>query len=341
MREYRALNKQFFISGRYALVPIRFEDRFKIMKWRNEQIYHLRQAKPLTKEDQDAYFENVVSKLFDQEQPNQILFSFLEDGVCIGYGGVVHINWLDKNAEISYLMDTTLEKNRFQELWLSYLELMDEVAFNSLLLHKIYTYAFDLRPHLYDVLCRANYFEDSRLKEHAFFGGRAIDVVIHSKINKKFALVPVSENDFDITFHWASDKIVRQFSFNKLKFSLDEHKRWLLNKITDPNCYYYILTRGAEKVGSIRVDYNEINQSGLISYLIGSEYHGNGYGTKILQLIEELVANKFEVIHLTGLVMSCNKASVRIFNKLGYDLIYDKDEILTFSKTIKSENRII
>lgn len=45
------------------------------MKWRNEQIYHLRQAKPLTKEDQNAYFENVVAKLFEDDHPNQILFS--------------------------------------------------------------------------------------------------------------------------------------------------------------------------------------------------------------------------------------------------------------------------
>jgi hypothetical protein len=70
MNTYKALNKQFFSNGRYSLVPIRFEDRYNIMQWRNEQIYHLRQAKPLTQEDQDAYFENVVAKLFDQEQIN-------------------------------------------------------------------------------------------------------------------------------------------------------------------------------------------------------------------------------------------------------------------------------
>ena len=62
------------------------------MKWRNEQIYHLRQAKPLTAEDQKNYFSNVVSKLYDQEKPAQILFSFLKDGKCIGYGGLVGYN---------------------------------------------------------------------------------------------------------------------------------------------------------------------------------------------------------------------------------------------------------
>ena len=77
------------------------------MRWRNEQMYHLRQSKPLTEADQDRYFDEVVSQLFDQEQPEQILFSFLEGEKCIGYGGLVHINWGDRNAEVSFIMDTS------------------------------------------------------------------------------------------------------------------------------------------------------------------------------------------------------------------------------------------
>lgn len=96
LKAYKVLKQQEFSNANFRLVPIRFDDRYKIMQWRNEQIYHLRQAGPLTKEKQNAYFENVVAKLFNQEQPNQILFSFLKDDECIGYGGLVHINWIDK-----------------------------------------------------------------------------------------------------------------------------------------------------------------------------------------------------------------------------------------------------
>src|SRR5690554_7644655 len=104
MNYYKVLSKQVYTAGNYSLVPIRMEDRFDIMKWRNEQIYHLRQSKPLTLEDQNHYFNNIVTKLFGQEQPTQILFSCLEGDRCIGYGGLVHINWLDKNAEVSFIM---------------------------------------------------------------------------------------------------------------------------------------------------------------------------------------------------------------------------------------------
>jgi RimJ/RimL family protein N-acetyltransferase len=184
MIKYKVLNKQIFTSDKYSLVPIRLEDRYDIMKWRNEQIYHLRQHQPLTKEDQDAYFENVVAKLFEQEQPNQILFSFLEDGVCIGYGGLVHINWVDKNAEVSFIMDTSLESEYFSFHWNNYLQLLKQVAFASLNLHKTYVYAFDLRPHLYDSLEKAGYFFDCRLTEHSFYNNEFKDVVIYSLINQ-------------------------------------------------------------------------------------------------------------------------------------------------------------
>lgn len=182
---YKALDQQVFSSGEYSLVPIRHEDRHDIMKWRNEQIYHLRQAEPLSEKSQDAYFENVVAKLFEQEQPSQILFSFLRGKECIGYGGLVHINWIDKNAEISFVMKTSLEEHAFEKNWHSYLNMIEQVAFNALEFHKVYVYAFDLRPHLYKALENKDYFLDARLKEHCFFQSEYIDVVIHSKLNGK------------------------------------------------------------------------------------------------------------------------------------------------------------
>ena len=102
MSSYKVLNSQEYRNEIYSIVPIRYEDRTVIMKWRNEQMYHLRQNKILTRETQNKYFNNVVEKLFNEKEPNQIIFSFLENDICIGYGGLVHINWIDKNAEISF-----------------------------------------------------------------------------------------------------------------------------------------------------------------------------------------------------------------------------------------------
>lgn len=183
MATYICLNKQEYTLGEYSIVPLRYEDRYAIMKWRNEQIYHLRQARPLTDEDQQRYFDYVVAKLYDLPKPDQVLFSYLENGICIGYGGLVHINWIDKNAEISFIMDTQLENEHFAEHWSHYLTMLKEVAFQELGLHKIFTYAFDLRPYLYSVLEANGFYREATLKEHCCYNGEYKDVVVHALIN--------------------------------------------------------------------------------------------------------------------------------------------------------------
>lgn len=175
------MSNSIFEEGNFSLVPIRDEDKYSILEMRNEQIYHLRQAEVLTEEKQEYYFSQVVSKLFEEVKPNQILFSLLKDNEFIGYGGLVHINWIDKNAEISFIMKTELEKENFSLFWEKYLSILEKVAFEDLKFHKIFTYAFDLRSHLYKTLERVNFREEARLKEHCFFDGKYIDVVIHSK----------------------------------------------------------------------------------------------------------------------------------------------------------------
>jgi RimJ/RimL family protein N-acetyltransferase len=180
--KYSCLNKNEFSLDQFKIIPLRYEDRLEIMKWRNEQIYHLRQNKPLTIKDQEKYFTTVIPYLFKQKQPDQLLFSFLENNNCIGYGGLVRINWLDKNAEISFIMNTELEEKKFELNWLRYLNLIEDLGFNELKLKKIYIYAFDLRPYLYKVLEKGSYFLDARLKSHCIFNNEYKDVVIYSKI---------------------------------------------------------------------------------------------------------------------------------------------------------------
>jgi RimJ/RimL family protein N-acetyltransferase len=180
---YKVLKQQIFSNGQQSIVPIRMEDRESIRIWRNQQIFHLRQSNPLSKDDQDHYFYTVVKGLFAQEQPNQILFSYLEDNECIGYGGLVHINWIDQNAEISFLMKTDITGDMFRMHFVRFMSLIEQVAFQELNLHKLYTYAFDLRPYIYKALEESGFKQEAVLKEHSFHEGVFIDVIIHAKFN--------------------------------------------------------------------------------------------------------------------------------------------------------------
>ena len=184
MNSYKALSKQIFEVGKYKIVPIRDEDRYDIMQWRNEQIYHLRQSKPLDKESQDKYFNNVIANLYEKEYPDQILFSYLENETCIGYGGLVHINWADKNAEISFVLNTSLEL-KFVDHWCNFLNLIEQVGFLEMNFNKLFTYAFDLRPLLYLALEKSNFTKEAILIQHTFFNNKFLDIVIHSKFKNK------------------------------------------------------------------------------------------------------------------------------------------------------------
>lgn len=327
---YKALNKQVFTSGEYTIVPIRFEDRYLIMQWRNEQIYHLRQSKPLTREDQNSYFENVVSKLFDQDKPDQILFSFLKNGQCIGYGGLVHINWIDKHAEISFVMDTALEGHSFKVLWQTFVKLIEVVAFQEIKLHKIFTFAFNLRPLLYEAVENIGFTKEAVLIDHCLFKGNFIDVIIHCKIrNEKIELVPASIDDVKLLYDWANDASVRINAFNIEPIKWEEHINWFQSKLKSVHSKIFILYLDKDPAGQIRFDYRE--DCWEIDYSIDKKYRGKGLGKLIIEL-GILKLNHSDL--LKAKVKEENIASFKVFQQLGFDQISHESSIITFLKKL-------
>jgi RimJ/RimL family protein N-acetyltransferase len=315
--KYRALNQNVFKSGNYRIVPVRYEDRLMIMKWRNEQIYHLRQSRPLTEEDQNNYFNNVVAKLFEQEKPNQILFSYLQNDDCTGYGGLVHINWIDKNAEISFIINTALEKEEFHKHWGIYLDLIERVAFQNLNLHKLYTYAFDIRPHLYEAIESKGYEKEAVLKEHCFFDGKYKNVIIHSKINSRISLRKVNVADKELVFHWANDELTRSNSFNSQAIDFEAHSAWFDEKLKDENAVYFIGEINRNPIGLVRFDKkdNEV----VVGILLDNQYRGQGLASELLKLCcTEYQKEKNTDIY--ALIKNNNIASYKSFTNAGFIL---------------------
>jgi RimJ/RimL family protein N-acetyltransferase len=179
------LNKNLFTNGNYSLIPLRGEDRYDILNWRNSQIDILRQQKPLTKEQQDAYFETTVAQLFNEEQPKQILWSFLENDKLIGYGGLVHIDWDARHAEISFLLNNehNADISLFKKHWKAFLELITETAFSELKFHKIHTYAYNIRDYYFEVMYEQGFIKEAQLKDHVLINNKLTDVLILSKFN--------------------------------------------------------------------------------------------------------------------------------------------------------------
>ena len=318
MANYRCLKQQKYSFGDYSIVPLRYEDRFTIMKWRNEQIYHLRQAHPLTEDNQQRYFDNVVAKLYDNPKPDQILFSYLEKGVCIGYGGLVHINWIDRNGEISFIMNTQLEAEHFAEHWSNYLTMLKSVAFDDLGLHKIYTYAFDLRPHLYTMLEANGYIREATLKEHCFFDGEYKDVVLHSLWNDRYEVINyvdcTKEQNLEILALRNSD-VVRCWMVNPEVISEENHFKFVESLRNNPNRLYYAIYKNGLLVGT----YNLTNEGDGVwerGIIANPSTQGTGQTEKWEQQILSFLPSEINAI--SAKVRHDNLRSIKYHEKFGY-----------------------
>lgn len=181
---YVCLNSQKYSESSYTLVPLRHQDIFDIMQWRNEQIQFLRQKHLLTKDEQEKYFQTVILPSFGEKQPRQILFSLLLNNACIGYGGLVHIDWLSRRGEISFLVNTKRAKDtkQYNQDFTAFLALIKKVAFDDLHFHRLFTETFDIRQHHISILEDQGFAFEGRLKEHTVIDGKFVDSLMHGMV---------------------------------------------------------------------------------------------------------------------------------------------------------------
>lgn len=187
---YIHLKQQCYIQGTYKVTSIREEDMLVIKQWRNEQMDVLRQNQVLTDKDQLRYFSNVVLPSYSDPATRIILFSFFLNEELIGYGGLTNLDWINKRAEISYLVKTDRSKEanagQYTADFSAFLKLMKRIAFNDLELNRLYTETFDIRPLHIQVLQDNGFLYEGRMKEHVFINGRFVDSLLHGCIKEYY-----------------------------------------------------------------------------------------------------------------------------------------------------------
>jgi RimJ/RimL family protein N-acetyltransferase len=167
----------------YALRPLRWDDREPIRQWRNDQIEVLRQDRPLSADEQDHYYLDVIAPQMAAERPPQILVAMTHDDALIGYGGIVHLSWPDRRGEVSFLTDTTrLDEATFTADWRAFLDLLLPVARDVLDLHKLTTETYEVRTTLIPILEQHGFVLEGTLREHHLLDGRWVTSLAHGII---------------------------------------------------------------------------------------------------------------------------------------------------------------
>jgi RimJ/RimL family protein N-acetyltransferase len=318
-RIYKNINSDSFNNGIYSLVPIRDEDKYDIMNWRNNQLDILRQETVLLIEQQEIYFKTVVDKLFDVENPKQLLFSFLENNKLIGYGGLVHIDWETKTAEVSFLSETSRNKNAdmFISDWVNYLAILKKIATDYLNFKSIYTYAYDLRPNLYIALQESGFTEIKRHKNHIQIENKKVDVVIHSFDLNSISMRVATSNDVDLYYEWANDELVRQYSFQQDEIQYENHVNWFNSRIENPNFLFLVFfNQDKSAIGQVRINKND--EEVIIGISVDKNYRGFGYSFKMLRLACQHYFKNYSDNEIFAYIKLENKASIATFKKAGF-----------------------
>ena len=123
-----------------------------------------------------------------------------------------------------------------------------------------------------------------------------------------------SMNDAEIVLEWRNDETTRNNSFSKDVIDFETHKKWFRSKLEDESCFMYILEDASVKAGQIRID--KVNDVGEISYTIAPTKRGQGYGKKIISMLEDVIPTEIKV--LMGLVEEQNVPSKKCFIANGY-----------------------
>ncbi len=154
---------------RHQYVELRHADIQRLRDWRNRQLDVLRQKTPLSEEEQERWFEEVVLPTHGADRPRFLLVSILEDGKrFIGYGGLTNVDWDHARAEVSFLLDPERadDPELYERDFATFLEFLKEWAFRTLGLHRLYTETYDHRAHHITILEEAGFELEGTLRDH-------------------------------------------------------------------------------------------------------------------------------------------------------------------------------
>ena len=167
----------------YSVRNITYNDIFKIKDMRNEQMDVLRQSKILTNDEQEDWYNNVILPSYESKTKT-LNFTILYNNKFIGYGGLVNIDYVNKKAEISFLVEKnrTLNKKLYQDDFSYFLKFISKYSFEKLNLHKVWTETYEFRKFHMSILEKEGFKREGILKDSINQDGEYFNSILHGLI---------------------------------------------------------------------------------------------------------------------------------------------------------------
>lgn len=125
------------------------------------------------------------------------------------------------------------------------------------------------------------------------------------------------EGDCGLIYKWANDPDARAFSFSTDFISWEEHVKWFMERLQNPNCTLFIaLDSEGRPLGQVRFELN--GSDATISVGIDSDFRGRGMGILVVLRAVEEIFKKRPISRINAFIKPENLRSIRTFEKAGF-----------------------
>ena len=124
--------------------------------------------------------------------------------------------------------------------------------------------------------------------------------------------------DINDIFKWRNHPDIRKNLFNQEMLSWDEHEKWFMARLNDPDATVYMAYRRKEKIGTIRF---EANESAIkTSVMLNPLFLSKGLGSQVIKMgVKRFIMEKNPDMQIIAEIKKDNVASVKAFEEAGFE----------------------
>ena len=124
-----------------------------------------------------------ICRSYNEPTPPDIWFAVCEKDVLIGIAGLHSIKYIQRNAELAILIGEKEDRNKGKGRRI--LKLLEEYAFGTLNLHRLYAYVYSDNTSALYFFEKCLWKHEGTMKDASFWNHRFRDVEIWGKLNDR------------------------------------------------------------------------------------------------------------------------------------------------------------
>lgn len=138
-------------------------------------------------------------------------------------------------------------------------------------------------------------------------------------MNKKFNIYKYKNKNSTDLFKWRNEKSTRNNSFKKNIIKLNEHKRWIKNKIKYKKNKIYIFYLYKKPIGMCAIFKKK--SFFYLNYSLDKKFRKKGFSKIMLKMFIQKIKNKIYKNRVFAIVLKKNIASYKQLLKLNFNVV--------------------